>query len=111
MEICKVMAELLETSGYRVSYVTNGREAISKYNALAPDIVLLDRSMPGMDGLSCAEQILGDDPKAKIIIISGYDEKGPSGMSEKEQNRIKGYLKKPVDFAEMTTFLEKVLAE
>ena len=111
LEICKVMAELLETSGYRVSYVTSGREAVSKYNALAPDIVLLDRSMPGMDGLSCAERILGDDPEAKIIIISGYDEKGPSGISEKDKSRIKGYLKKPVDIKEMTTFLEKVLAE
>ena len=66
--------------------------------------------MPGMDGLSCAEQILGDDPEAKIVIISGYDEKGPSGISEKDQSRIKGYLKKPVDIAEMTAFLEKVLA-
>lgn len=111
VEICKVMAELLETLGYCVSYVTSGKEAVSKYNALAPDIVLLDRSMPGMDGLSCAEQILGDDPKAKIIIISGYDEEGPGGIGEKDRRRIRGYLKKPVDFKEVTTFLEKVLAE
>jgi len=111
IEICKVMAELLEGSGYSVSYATNGKEALAKYGTWGPDIVLLDRSMPGMDGLSCAEKILEDDPDARIIIISGYEDTGPSGIGEQDQRRIKGYLKKPVDFAEMTTFLEKVLAE
>ncbi|MFC1580373.1 PAS domain S-box protein [Thermodesulfobacteriota bacterium] len=111
IEICKVMAELLERSGYSVSYVHNGREALEKYKSWKPDIVLLDRSMPGMDGMTCAGEILASDPQARIVIISGYDETGPSGISAQDQKRIKGYLTKPIDLEEITLFLERVLSE
>ncbi|MBW2207800.1 MAG: PAS domain S-box protein, partial [Deltaproteobacteria bacterium] len=111
IEICKVLAELLERSGYNVSYVVNGRDAVEKYESWKPDIVLLDRSMPGMDGMTCAGVIFAGDPQAKIVIISGYDEKGPSGISGQEQKGIKGYLTKPIDLEEMIIFLERVLVE
>jgi len=111
IEICKVMAELLERFGYSVSYVVNGRDALEKYESWKPDLVLLDRSMPGMDGMTCAGEILAGDPHAKIVIISGYDEKGPSGISGQEQKGIKGYLTKPIDLEEMIIFLERVLLE
>ena len=105
------MAELLDRLGYRASYVTNGIDAVEKYKSWKPDIVLLDRSMPGMDGMTCAGKILASDPQARIVIISGYDEKGPSGISGQEQERIKGYLTKPINLEEISIFLEGVLAE
>ena len=111
IEICKVLAELLDRFGYRVSYVTNGIDAVEKYESWKPDIVLLDRSMPGMDGMTCAGEILAGDPQAKIVIISGYDETGPSGIGGQDQKRIKGYLTKPIDLEEIRIFLERVLAE
>ena len=64
-----------------------------------------------MDGMTCAGEILASDPQARIVIISGYDGKGPSGISGQDQKRIKGYLTKPIDLEEMIIFLERVLAE
>ena len=43
--------------------------------------------MPEMDGVSCSEQIMNYDPNAKILIISGYEEDGPSGM-DREKKRL-----------------------
>ncbi len=64
-----------------------------------------------MDGMTCAGEILAGDPQAKIVIISGYDETGPSGIGGQDQKRIKGYLTKPIDLEEIRIFLERVLAE
>ena len=49
-----------------------------------------------MDGMSCAEAIIRFDEHARMILLSGYDENGPSGITEAQRKLIKGYLTKPV---------------
>jgi DNA-binding NarL/FixJ family response regulator len=51
----------------------NGPEAIEKAKALRPDVVLLDISMPGMDGLHAARLIRENLPSAKILILSHHN--------------------------------------
>lgn len=104
-EMCKLMQQLLETLGYRVVCVTSGKTAIRKYKAWQPDAVLLDRNMPEMDGLTCAEKIMGHDPSAKILIMSGYDEDDASEMAEEKKKRLRGYLTKPIDIKKLNTHL------
>ncbi len=105
----KPMEEILEALGYHVAAVTTGKEAIEKYRTWQPDIVLLDRNMPGMDGITCAEKILGQDPEAKIVMLSGYDEHGPDGIHDKVRSSIKGYLIKPIDMKKLSLVLSKLL--
>jgi DNA-binding NarL/FixJ family response regulator len=57
-----------------VDEAVNGTEAISKYNALQPDLVILDISMPELNGMDAAREILSKNPGAKIIILSMYDD-------------------------------------
>lgn len=109
--VCKAMEELLEGFGYHVAYVSSGKAAILKYKSWQPDAVLLDRNMPEMDGISCAEKIMDYDPNAKIVIISGYDEHGPSAIDEQRKRLIKGYLTKPIDMTELSTLLARVLEQ
>ncbi|MGD8982558.1 MAG: PAS domain S-box protein [Desulfobacteraceae bacterium] len=108
-DMCKVMKELLKRLGYQAAYVDSGNAAIVKYKSWRPDLVLLDRNMPEMDGLSCAESVLDYDPDAKIVIISGYDVDGPTGMAEEKKRLIKGYLTKPIGMAKLSTQLARVL--
>ncbi|NNG07420.1 MAG: response regulator, partial [Desulfobacteraceae bacterium] len=110
-DMCKVMEELLERLGYQVEYVNNGNAAILKYKSWRPNLVLLDRNMPEMDGLSCAESIIDYDPDAKIVIISGYDVDGPSGIAEEKKRLIKGYLTKPIGMDKLSTQLARVLKQ
>ncbi len=108
-EMCRVMEELLKRLGYKAAYVRSGNSAIVKYKSWRPDVVLLDRNMPEMDGVSCSEKIMDYDPNAKIIIISGYDEDGPSGIDEEKKRLIKGYLTKPIEMARLSEELAQVL--
>lgn len=108
-DMCKVMKALLMRLGYQADYVNSGNAAIVKYKSWRPDLVLLDRNMPEMDGLSCAESVLDYDPDAKIVIISGYDADGPTGMAEEKKGLIKGYLTKPIGMAKLSNQLAKVL--
>jgi DNA-binding NarL/FixJ family response regulator len=51
----------------------DGHEAIQKAAELAPDLILLDISMPGMDGLEAARILRTEVPAAKILIMSQHD--------------------------------------
>jgi DNA-binding NarL/FixJ family response regulator len=53
---------------------SNGAEAVSKYRQFHTDIVILDISMPVLDGLEAAKQIMAEDPKAKILILTVHPE-------------------------------------
>ena len=105
--ILQPMIELLEGLGYQASAVSNGPQAIETYASWGPDVVLMDRSMPGMDGLETAGRVLEIDPEAWIILISGYDEDGPDGIDPGVLESVKGYIPKPFDIGEVS----KVLAE
>jgi len=107
--ICRAMKELIETVGYRVQYVTTTKEALTIYNAWQPDIVLLDRNMPEMDGLSCGQKIMERHPNAKIVIISGYDEDGPLGLTKEQKKFIKGYLTKPIDMDKLIRLCSRLV--
>jgi PAS domain S-box-containing protein len=105
----KPMKEILEEFGYRVVAVTTGTEALEKYRSWQPDIVLLDRNMPEMDGVTCTEKILEQDPEAKIVMLSGYEEDGSDGIHDKAKSSIKGYLVKPFDMRKLSLLLSRLL--
>jgi two-component system chemotaxis response regulator CheY len=66
-----VLRELIEKAGFRViGEASNGLEAVELYKNKRPDVVLMDITMPKMDGLAALKQILEFDPEAKIIMCS-----------------------------------------
>ena len=69
--IREVFRYALELHNHVISgEAVNGVEAIDKYHALKPDVVLMDLLMPVMDGISAIRKIIEFDPKAKIIVVS-----------------------------------------
>ena len=105
----KPMEAMLDELGYRVVSVTSGKAAVARYGSWQPDVVLLDRNMPEMDGITCAELIMEHEPGAKIVLLSGYDEHGPDGIDDKTRAFIKGYLTKPIDMGELSLLLSRLL--
>ncbi len=67
----EMIRELLESNGHEIAGVaSDGREAIEKYKALRPNIVLMDILMPVMDGISAIRKIKELDPKARIVVVT-----------------------------------------
>ena len=80
----KMLGKMLEKSGFEVvAEAINGKEGYELFAKLEPDVVLMDITMPKMNGLESMKLILDKDPDAKIIIISaaGQVEKREEAMS------------------------------
>jgi DNA-binding NarL/FixJ family response regulator len=56
-----------------VGRAKNGEEAVELASSLRPDVVLMDISMPVMDGIQATERITGNDPGACILVLTGSD--------------------------------------
>jgi two-component system response regulator AlgR len=75
-----------------VGEAENGREALTKVEALDPDLILLDIRMPIMDGIACAEALARLDNPPAVIFITAFDEHALAAF----QVEAVGYLLKPV---------------
>ncbi|NPV78767.1 MAG: response regulator [Firmicutes bacterium] len=62
--------KLLQENGYEVVEAADGLEAVEKYVQEKPDGVLMDITMPNMDGIAAVKEIKKIDPKANIIMCS-----------------------------------------
>jgi two-component system, chemotaxis family, chemotaxis protein CheY len=66
-----VLRDIIEKAGFRVvGEASNGEQAIALYQDARPDVVLMDITMPGMDGLTALAKIRKIDPAARVIICS-----------------------------------------
>lgn len=71
-----MLKKLIEDNGFIVSAeAENGEDAIRVYRTLKPDLVIMDITMPLMDGLEATKRIVAYDPEAKIVIVSARGEK------------------------------------
>ena len=89
-----------------VAEVDNGEEALEKYRELHPDIVLMDLSMPVMDGLSATRAILDEFPDAKVIVLTTYD--GDEDIHRALDAGAMGYLVKDMVLADVLNVIRAV---
>ena len=66
----EMYAEYLSFSGFRVAEASNGLEAVEKAFALRPDIILMDLSLPGMDGWTATRQLKTDERTRGIPVVA-----------------------------------------
>ena len=81
----------------------DGRDAVQKAAELQPDVILLDISMPAMDGLSAAEIIRRDSPEAEILIVTHFESLDLARYAA--QTGVRGYIAK----SRIATDLEKAI--
>jgi len=84
----------------------NGKETIDLFHRCKPDIILTDISMPIMNGLDAATQILASDQSAKIIFLSVYDD--PEYIAKAVRIGAKGFVLKNVSKPEMVNAICRV---
>ena len=77
----EMYAEYLQYSGFRVAEAKNGNEAVTQARSLRPDLILMDLSLPGMDGWE-ATRVLKADEQTKHIPIVALTGHALAGASE-----------------------------
>jgi CheY-like chemotaxis protein len=104
------MKFLLQDYGFDVFEATNGYEAVEAVEKLVPDLILMDISMPGMDGLTAAKKIREhkNTSKTPIIAITAYGEAARRKALEAGCNAS---LSKPIDFEDLEPVLSQYLAK
>lgn len=89
----KMIKQTLIGAGHSVvGEAKNGDDAVALYQSLNPDLVTMDITMRGMDGIAAAKAILAFDADAKIVMLSNLDEDKFS--QEAAQIGAKGYINK-----------------
>ena len=66
----EMYAEYLQFSGFRVAEARNGNEAVEQAFALKPDLILMDLSLPGMDGWEATRMLKADDRTKNIPVVA-----------------------------------------
>lgn len=93
----ELATDLLEASGYIVIQAGVAEEGIELARAESPDLILMDISLPGMDGLE-ATGVLRQDPTTKDINIVALTAHAMKGDEEKALTAgCSGYITKPID--------------
>ena len=100
-----VLEQALDGTDYQVTRASNGQEALGKIHSEQPDLILLDRMMPIVDGFQVLAKVK-DDPMLRdipvIIVSAEHDSKSiVKGIKQGAED----YLTKPIDTAQ---FLKKV---
>jgi CheY-like chemotaxis protein len=90
-----------------VGEAATGREAIKQYKKLAPDVVIMDLSMPDMTGLDAIAAILEFNPRANIIVLSGSN--FPETRKEVFDLGAKMFIPKPFDLERVSGAIRSLL--
>jgi len=104
-----MMRRLLEMTGYRVVEAMNGEEAVKLAKNVSPHLILMDLSLPVIDGLAATRLIrqLPDLESTPIIAVSAHD--SSDFQSEAMEAGCNSYVTKPIDFNELEQLIAKLL--
>ena len=103
-----MMRRLLEMSGYRVVEAVNGKQAVEFADAENPDIILMDLSLPMLDGLAATRRIREQNGHSKVPIIAVSAHDSADFHAEALAAGCNEYVTKPIDFDQLVQLLDRM---
>ena len=105
-----MLSRRLERAGYRVVLAVDGIRGIAAARTVAPDLVLMDMSLPEIDGWEASRQLKQDPATSRIPIIALTAHAMHSDRDKALQAGCDDYDTKPVDFARLLEKMTSILA-
>ena len=100
---------LLERAGFQVLAGHDGQEALDMARKELPDLILMDLSLPGIDGWTAARE-LKDDPKtSQIPLMALTAHTLPGDRKRAMESVFDGYISKPIDVVNFGNSITKIL--
>ena len=100
-------ARILSEQGFTVIEAENGAQAVEKYQVESPDAVLMDISMPEMDGLDALRAIRALDPAARVAMLTAMGQQNV--VIEAIKAGAKDFIVKPFEPDRVLKSLHKLL--
>ena len=102
------ITKMLTGSGHEVVEADNGLNAVAKYKEARPDAVLMDVTMPEMDGLTALKEIRGGDPNARVVMLTALGQE--SVVLEAIKSGARDFVVKPFEPERVLAALKRALA-
>ncbi len=103
-----MVKDVLSKNGYEiVGEAENGQKAIEKYKELTPDLVIMDITMPEVDGIQAVKEIKAHDGNAKIVMCSAMGQQAM--VIESIQAGAKDFIVKPFQPDRVLEAVKKVI--
>jgi two-component system chemotaxis response regulator CheY len=105
------MRIMLETALKRLGFevagsVKDGVKAVDRYKELKPDIVLVDSSLQGSDGVEVIRKISNENPSAVLIMLIGESKDNPDLIVDAVRAGASGYMRKPISAEEIKSSIQ-----
>ena len=104
-DIVRVLSMSLKVDGYDVVTATSGTEGLEAYTREAPEIVITDIKMPGMDGIEVLKKIKALNEETEVIIITGHGD--IENAIEALKHGASDFINKPVKDAALSIALKR----
>ena len=101
------ISKMLIGNGHQVIEANNGLVALNTYKAERPDVVLMDITMPEMDGLQALKEIRAIDPKAKVVMLTALGQE--SVVLEAIKSGARDFVVKPFEPDRVLNAIRKAL--
>jgi two-component system, chemotaxis family, chemotaxis protein CheY len=101
------ISKMLVGEGFEVTEAENGLKAIESYKSKKPDLVLMDVTMPEMDGLTALKELRKLDPNAKVVMLTALGQE--SVVLEAVKSGAKDFIVKPFDRDRVMSAINKLL--
>jgi len=106
---CELVREILEPQGHTVEQAVSGADALARIAAAPPDVVLLDVSMPGMDGYEVCRRLRADPKTAALPVIMVTAQTDRRDRLTGIEAGANDYLAKPVDLQHLVLRVRNAL--
>jgi CheY-specific phosphatase CheX/AmiR/NasT family two-component response regulator len=105
-----VLTDMITQSGFTVVGSAGSLEEVNEViSRERPDVVTMDMTIPGTDGLECTRAVHAIDPDIKVIVVSSMMD--DEIVRKAKQNKVCGYIQKPVDPEDLSLTISRIMAD